>query len=76
MPDLRVDESGVRPYEVIPLVSGFRAMPATFTPGRKLGLIPTDGLPPTRSERDLLRSAELASAEADPDTSGTASAIT
>jgi cytochrome P450 len=78
MPDLRVDESGVRPYEVIPLVSGFRAMPATFTPGRKLGLIPADGLPPTRSERDLLRSAELASAsaEADPDTSGTASAIT
>ena len=76
MPDLRVDESGVRPYEVIPLVSGFRAMPATFTPGRKLGLIPTDGLPPTRSERDLLRSAELASAEADPDTSGTASATT
>ena len=76
MPDLRVDESGVRPYEVIPLVSGFRAMPATFTPGRKLGLNPADGLPPTRSERDLLRSAELASAEADPDTAGTASAIT
>jgi cytochrome P450 len=76
MPDLRVDESGVRPYEVIPLVSGFRAMPATFTPGRKLGLIPTDGLPPTRSERDLMRSAELASAEADQDTAGAASAIT
>jgi cytochrome P450 len=65
MPDLRVDESGVRPYEVIPLVSGFRAMPATFTPGPKLGLIPTDGLPPTRSERDLLRSAALATADAD-----------
>ena len=76
LPDLRVDESGVRPYEVIPLVSGFRVMPATFTPGRKLGLIPTDGLPPTRSERDLMRSAELASDEADQDTAGAASAIT
>jgi cytochrome P450 len=76
MPDLRVEEPGVRPYEVIPLVSGFRAMPATFTSGCKVGLIPTDGLPPTRSERDVLRSAELASADADPDTPETASAIT
>lgn len=63
MPDLRVDESGVLPYETIPLVSGYRAMPATFSPGPKLGHISTDGLPPARSERDLLRAAELASEE-------------
>jgi cytochrome P450 len=60
MPDLRVDESGVVPYETIPLASGFRAMPATFTPGPKLGTISTHGLPPARSERDLVRAAELA----------------
>jgi cytochrome P450 len=65
MPDIRVDESGVRPYESIPLVSGYRAMPATFTPGSKIGRISTDGLPPARSERDLLRAAELASQEVD-----------
>jgi cytochrome P450 len=64
MPDLHVDEAEVRPYETIPLVAGFRAMPATFTPGPKIGLISTDGLPPARGERELLRTAELA-AEAD-----------
>jgi cytochrome P450 len=63
MPDLQVDESGVEPYETIPLVSGYRAMPATFTPGPKIGSISTAGLPPARSERDLLRAAELASEE-------------
>ena len=60
MPDLHIDESGVRAYDTIPLVSGYRAMPATFTPGPKLGQISTDGLPPARSERDLMRAAELA----------------
>jgi cytochrome P450 len=70
LPDLRVDESGVRPYETIPLVAGFRAMPATFTPGRKVGHISTDGLPPARSQRELLRTAELA-AEDDTDASDT-----
>jgi cytochrome P450 len=63
LPDLRVDESGVQPYDTIPLVSGYRAMPASFTPGEKTGSISTDGLPPARSERDLLRAAELAAAE-------------
>jgi cytochrome P450 len=60
MPDLKVDEAGVRPYETIPLVGGFRAMPATFTPGPKIGRISTEGLPPARGERDVLRTAELA----------------
>jgi cytochrome P450 len=68
MSDLRVDESGVLPYETIPLVSGYRAMPATFTPGSKIGHISTAGLPPARSERDLLRAAELASEEVDDET--------
>jgi cytochrome P450 len=69
MPDLRVDEAGVRAYETIPLVAGFRAMPATFTPGPKIGLISTDGLPPARGERELQRTAELA-AEDDVDAIG------
>jgi cytochrome P450 len=61
MPDLRVDEAGVVAYDTIPLVSGYRAMPASFSPGPKAGRIPIDGLPPARSERDLIRAAELAS---------------
>jgi cytochrome P450 len=64
MPDLRVIEAGVRPYETIPLVGGFEAMPATFTPGPKIGKISTDGLPPARRERDLARAAQAA-ADAD-----------
>lgn len=64
MPDLHVDEAGVHAYDTIPLVSGYRAMPATFTPGLKTGRISTEGLPPARSERDLQRTAELASADA------------
>jgi cytochrome P450 len=60
LPDLCVDESGVVPYESIPMIAGFRAMPATFTPGAKIGRVATDGLPPARSERDLGRAAELA----------------
>ncbi len=63
MPDLRVDEDAVRPYETIPLVAGFRAMPAAFTPGPKTGRFPAGGLPPARGERDRLRSAQAAAAE-------------
>ena len=35
----------MRGYETIPLVGGFRAMPATFTPGPMSGLFPAGGLP-------------------------------
>jgi hypothetical protein len=35
-------------------------MPATFTPGSKIGRISTEGLPPARGERELQRTAELA----------------
>jgi len=65
MPDLTVEKASVVPYETIPLASGYRAMQATFSPGPKIGSIATDGLPPARSERDLLRAAELASEEVD-----------
>ena len=60
MPDLRVDEAAVRPYETIPLVAGFKAMPATFTPGPKTGRFATDGPPPARGERDRARAAQEA----------------
>jgi cytochrome P450 len=73
MPDLHIDEDGVEPYETIPLVSGYRAMPATFTPGPKIGLISTDGLPPARSERDLRRAAELAREDVEDEATAAAS---
>ena len=60
MPDLRVDEPGVQPYDSIPLVHGFKAMPATFTPGRRIGRFPVDGVPPARGARELLRAAQVA----------------
>jgi cytochrome P450 len=60
MPDLRVDEAAVRPYETIPLVAGFKAMPATFTAGPKTGRFRTDGPPPARGERDRVRAAQEA----------------
>jgi cytochrome P450 len=60
MPDLHVDEAAVRPYETIPLVAGFKAMPATFTPGPRIGRFPADGLPPERGERDRARAAQEA----------------
>jgi cytochrome P450 len=63
LPDLRVDEAGVRSYETIPLVGGFRAMPATFTPGPKAGRYATHGLPPGRGERDRVRAAQAAGEE-------------
>ena len=63
MPDLRVDESAVHPYETIPLVAGFKAMPATFTPGPKTGRFATDGPPPARGERDRARAAQEAASE-------------
>jgi cytochrome P450 len=60
MPDLRVDEAAVRPYETIPLVAGFKAMPATFAPGPKTGRFATAGPPPARGERDRARAAQEA----------------
>jgi cytochrome P450 len=60
MPDLYVDEAAVHPYETIPLVAGFKAMPATFTPGPKTGRFATDGPPPERGERDKARAAQEA----------------
>jgi hypothetical protein len=63
LPDLRVDEAGVRSYETIPLVGGFKAMPATFTPGPKAGRFSTGGLPPARGERDRARAAQAAASE-------------
>jgi cytochrome P450 len=75
MPDLRVDEAAVRPYETIPLVGGFKAMPATFTPGPKTGRFAADGLPPARGERDRARAAQAATGEGSeevPDVVGSA----
>ena len=43
MPDLQIDESGVRAYLSVPLVAGFEAMPATFTPGRPTTRFNLDG---------------------------------
>jgi cytochrome P450 len=63
MPDLHVDEAAVRPYETIPLVAGFKAMPATFTPAPKTGRFATDGPPPARSERGRTRAAQQAASE-------------
>jgi cytochrome P450 len=60
MPDLRVDEPGVRPYERIPLVGGFKAMPALFTPGHRTGRYPPGGPPPARAERERARAARAA----------------
>lgn len=36
MPDYTIDRSTVVPYPTIPAVNGYIAMPATFTPGRRL----------------------------------------
>ena len=60
VPDLRVDESGVQPYDAIPLVHGFKAMPATFTPGRRTGRFPVDEVPPAPGARELLRATQVA----------------
>ena len=53
LPDLRVDESGVVPYDTIPMVGGFRAMPAAFTPGPATGRFPVGEVPPSRGDRAL-----------------------
>ncbi|MCU1656993.1 MAG: cytochrome [Pseudonocardiales bacterium] len=60
MPDLHVDESGVRAYPTIPLISGFQAMPATFTPGPVVGPMSGANVPPPRAERLRRAAAELA----------------
>ena len=36
MPDYVIDREGVRQYPTIPLVNGYLAMPATFTPGPRV----------------------------------------
>jgi len=36
MPDYTIDLDGVRQYPTIPLVNGYIAMPATFTPGERV----------------------------------------
>jgi hypothetical protein len=60
MPDLNVDEAGVEPYPTIPLVAGFKTMPASFTPGARMGRLGLGVAPPARSVRELARLAELA----------------
>jgi cytochrome P450 len=60
MPDLRVEEAGVEAYPSIPLVAGFKTMPASFTPGLRRGRLGVEAAPPARSERDLARLAKLA----------------
>ncbi|WP_375476523.1 cytochrome P450 [uncultured Jatrophihabitans sp.] len=75
MPDLHVDESAVVAYPVIPLVAGFQAMPATFTPGPRLGSAPSGDAPPARGERELLAAAELARAESPAGAAGTAGGV-
>jgi hypothetical protein len=64
LPDLHIDEAGVEPYPSVPLVAGFKAMPATFTPGPRVG--PVSGLdaPPARDERAILLMAAVAAAAA------------
>jgi cytochrome P450 len=64
LPDLRIDESGVVPYPTIPNISGFQAMPATFTPGLPERPVTGDDAPPPRAERLRRAAADLA-AQAD-----------
>lgn len=64
LPDLAVDESGVEAYPSVPLVAGFRAMPAMFSPGPRTGRVSTDGVPPARGARELLAAARLATEDA------------
>ena len=60
MPDLHVDESKVVSYSTVPLVAGFRVMPATFTPGPRIGTVQTTDVPPARGERELANVARQA----------------
>ena len=70
LPDLHVDEAGVRPYPTTPLISGFQAMPATFTPGATEHPLSEADAPPARAERLKHAAAALAEtadgAEDDP----------
>lgn len=71
MPDLRVDDAGVVPYPTIPSVAGFKAMPATFTPGPRLGRADgADGaaVPPARADRLKQAAAMLAVDEVEDET--------
>jgi cytochrome P450 len=65
LPDLTVDEAGVRPYPSVPLVAGFAAMPAAFTPGPRTGPSASGDAPPARDERVRTRAADLAAADSD-----------
>jgi cytochrome P450 len=64
LPDLHVDEAGVVPYPTIPNISGFQAMPATFTPGRRLRPVAEDDAPPPRADRLRRAAADLAEQDA------------
>jgi cytochrome P450 len=64
-PDLTVDESGVEAYPSIPLVAGFKSMPARFSPGPRIGRIETSAVPPSRGERELANAANLAAEDAE-----------
>jgi hypothetical protein len=60
LPDLQIDEAGVVAYPTIPNISGFQAMPATFTPGRPERVASADDAPPPRAERLRRAAADLA----------------
>ena len=60
LPDLRVDETGVVAYPTIPNISGFQAMPATFTPSAPERVVSTDDAPPPRADRLREAAADLA----------------
>lgn len=60
VPDLHVDETQVVPYPTIPNISGFQAMPATFTPGVPERPVTDEDAPPPRAERLRRAAADLA----------------
>lgn len=37
LPDYRIEQSGVTKYESIGIINGYQHLPATFTPGRRIG---------------------------------------
>jgi cytochrome P450 len=70
-PDLHIDEAGVLPYPTIPNISGFQAMPATFTPGVPERPVTGEDAPPPRADRLRRAAADLAArdgAETDEET--------
>ncbi len=67
LPDLQVDELGVLPYATTPSVMGYRAMPATFTPGTPIRPVDHGSAPPPRAERLKSAAAALAASQNDVD---------